>query len=89
MNKILPEGAESVAESAPLEVTKVNRAAMVKKAKDLLSGPTEVNDLFNALEQHYVASNKHYTSDQLMDIVIQVKSDLAPEPELEAEEEVE
>ncbi len=76
--KIIPEGFEAVAESSPLEISKSQRTAMAKKAKELLDKPMEHGDLRDALEQHYIASNKHYTSAQLKDIVDQVASELLP-----------
>jgi len=82
---IYPENYEKVADSAPLTVSKTDRTAMIAKAKELLTKPMEEKELASLLEQHYVASNKHYTSAQLKDVIDQVKKDLTPEPVLEEE----
>ncbi len=84
--KIIPEGTEEVAKSTPLEISKVKRTAMVKKAKELLDKPMEFKELADAVEQYYVTEkNEHYTSDQVKDIVSQVQSDLTPKIEEEGE----
>jgi len=82
---IYPEGTEKVADSAPLAITKANKTAMVAKAKELLTKPMEEKELADLLEQHYVKTNKHYTSAQLKDIVDQVKTDLTPVVEISEE----
>ena len=83
--KIYPEGSEKVADSAPLAITKANKTAMEAKAKELLTKPMEEKELADLLEQHYVKTNKHYTSAQLKEVIDQVKKDLTPEP-VEVEE---
>jgi len=76
---IYPEGTKVEPSSAPLEITKAKRTAMVKKAKELLTKPMESKELMDALEQYYVfEKGEHYTSAQLKDIAGQVASDLAP-----------
>ena len=88
MTKIYPADVEPTPDSSPLEITKAQRTAMVKKAKELVPQEgIEPGDLADALEQFYVQSNKHYTSAQLKDIVDQVATDLKPVPEVEPVEE--
>uniref|UniRef100_A0A6M3J0L0 Uncharacterized protein n=1 Tax=viral metagenome TaxID=1070528 RepID=A0A6M3J0L0_9ZZZZ len=80
MAKIYPEGVEAVADSSPLEISAQKRAAMVKKAKELVPEEgIEPSELAYALEQYYVFEcGEHYTSAQLKDIVSQVETDLKP-----------
>ena len=83
---IYPEGHEVVADSEPLTVSKTKQSEMVTKAKELLTEPMEYKVLMDALEQHYVALNEHYTSAQLKKVIDQVQSDLKPEVEEQVEE---
>ena len=78
MTTIAPEGVETLADSTPLEVSEEKRTEMVSKAVELLTEAMEPKELMDALEQHYVASNEHYTPTQLTDIIDQVVSDLTP-----------
>lgn len=78
---IYPEGMAIPPKSNPLKITTTKKTAMVKKAKELLTKPMTDKELMDALEQHYVADNKHYTSKQLKEIIDVVKVDLAPPEE--------
>ena len=80
---IYPKDYVKEVESTPLAVTKIKRDELVAKAKELLTEPMEEGKLADLLEQFYVKDNKHYTSKQLMDIVMQVKTDLNPVSDLE------
>lgn len=76
--KLVPEGQEMPIKGNPLVISKTNRAIMVDKAKEFLTEPKDFKVLMDELEQFYVAQNKHYTSEQLRDIVAQVEADLRP-----------
>ena len=85
--QIIPKGLEPSDKTGPLEVDDKKFTEMVAKAKELLKVPMEPGELREVLEQHYVASNEHYTSVQLKKVVVQVAADLnPPEPEEVVEE---
>ena len=79
--KIYPKGVTPPEKGKPLKITKAIRAEMIAKAKTYVpQSGIEENDLFKELESFYCASNKHYTSEQLKDIVDEVREEFAPDP---------
>lgn len=88
MTKIIPKDYKVEATSKPLELTEEKKTEMVAKAKTLFDKPIEAGDLADKLEQFYVESNEHYTSEQLKEVVDQVAADLYVAPEVTAEEEI-
>jgi len=88
--RLIPEGQEDTLNSltgSPLEINKAKAKELLDKARELLTKPMEASELSDALEQHYVASNEHYTSAQLIGVVKELYAELNPAPaELEEEE---
>ena len=83
--RLIPEGQEDTLNSltgSPLEINKAKAKELLDKARELLTKPMEASELSDALEQHYVESNEHYTSAQLIGVVKKLYAELNPEPEV-------
>jgi len=84
--RLIPEGQEDTLNSltgSPLEINKAKAKELLDKARELLTKPMEASELSDALEQHYVASNEHYTSAQLLNVVRELHAELNPAPVVE------
>ena len=83
--RLIPEGQDDTLNSNkgnPRVIDEAKAKELLDKARELLTKPMEASELSDALEQHYVASNEHYTSAQLIGVVKELYAELNPEPEV-------
>lgn len=80
-NYVAPEAIDN-------KIASATKGAIKTYIKTLIpdDGKMEVNDLVELTVKHYAESDKHYTNDQIHELVMAVKEELNPTPEVVEEE---